>query len=502
MKNLLVLSDMHVGRDCNEITGFKQERPNPEFDQAFIKLLNHYTTNHETDWKLVIGGDFIDFMEVVVIPSDETRFGMAVSFEVTDEEREFGLGSEAERVLVKLERTFRYHAAFFDRLSQFVKNGGELVLVRGNHDVEFFWPKVQRVFRRTLSDLAYADGQFEVDEAIELRASFQDRITFEDWFYFEEGRLYLEHGNQYDTYCSFDHWLYPVSPYNPRRIDTPVSLFAMRYFVNILSDFSPHNADYWSFADYLAWLRAKKASELFYVTKTALGTVYRLLEYAVRWSLGNVRAYQKEHQKALKTLAAEKNIPLAKLKQIDQQHHVPVSRNLPELMRLLFLDRFLLVLGTLGLSTFWFLVLDFGWVLALCVLATVAIGLRVNQLLVPRRYFLPGPKQALAAKKIAKILGVPYVVMGHSHQPRRAKLDRQSVYLNTGCWLPGGKKDQSQTEESFQKGPILCHLVIDKSNQAELRVFDPEQVSWSVADVPSEKSLIDLPIISIAPPAG
>ena len=66
--------------------------------------------------------------------------------------------------------------------------------------------------------------------------------------------------------------------------------------------------------------------------------------------------------------------------------------------------------------------------------------------------------------------------------------------------LPGGKKDQHQTEESFQKGPILCHLVIDPKNEAELRVFDPERVSWTVADVPSEKSLIDLPMISIAPP--
>ena len=64
----------------------------------------------------MIGGDFIDFMEVVVVPSDESKFGMAVSFEVTDEEREFGLG-RAERVLIKLERTFRYHVEFFERLS-------------------------------------------------------------------------------------------------------------------------------------------------------------------------------------------------------------------------------------------------------------------------------------------------------------------------------------------------------------------------------------------------
>ena len=84
---------------------------------------------------------------------------------------------------------------------QFVKDGGELVLVRGNHDVEFSGPKFSVFFDESLRFSVF--GDFIYDEAIELRASF-DRISFEDWFYFEEGRVYLEHGNQYDTYCSFD----------------------------------------------------------------------------------------------------------------------------------------------------------------------------------------------------------------------------------------------------------------------------------------------------------
>ena len=418
---------------------------------------------------------------------------------MTDEEREFGLGSEPERVLVKLERTMNFHRDFFVRLSQFVRDGGELVLIRGNHDVEFFWPKVQRVFRQNLANLAYQGASLEVDEAIELRAEFQERLSFEPWFYYEKNRIYFEHGHQYDTYCSFDHWLHPVSPTNPRRIDTPISLFAMRYFVNILSDFSPHNADYWGWKDYIGWLRAKGAGDLFFVVKMALGTIYRALEYAIRWTTGSVRTFQSEHQNGLKDVADAKNLSHAKIKAIDQLHHVPVSRNLPELMRLLFLDRILLVSGTVLLIFFLLLLLPSGWVEVLATVTVLALSIKMNHLLAPRRYFLPGPKQAQAAKKIAKILEIPLVVMGHSHRPRKASLGGGKTYLNTGCWLPGGKPDHEQTEEKFKEGPMLCHLIIENDDEAELRVFDRESKDVSRAEVAEEHTIPDLGPIPLKP---
>src|SRR5688572_23791195 len=111
-RRLLVTSDMHLGRDCNQITGFKgRTRPDPQFDQALIDMLDFYTSAREQEWRYIIAGDFIDFVEVVVVP--ETNHAFKLSFEVTEEERSYGLGSEAERVLIKLEHTFEYHLAFF-----------------------------------------------------------------------------------------------------------------------------------------------------------------------------------------------------------------------------------------------------------------------------------------------------------------------------------------------------------------------------------------------------
>src|SRR5215813_4203425 len=112
-RRLLITSDMHLGRDCKEITGFKRTRPDPEFDQALIDMLDFYTSAREEEWRYIIAGDFIDFIEVVVAPETGGPLDLLLSFEITDEEKQFGLGTEAERVVVKLEKTFEYHEAFF-----------------------------------------------------------------------------------------------------------------------------------------------------------------------------------------------------------------------------------------------------------------------------------------------------------------------------------------------------------------------------------------------------
>ncbi|MCA9549005.1 MAG: hypothetical protein KC933_03150 [Myxococcales bacterium] len=49
-RKLLVVSDMHLGRDCNYITGFgRAARPDTDFDQAFVDMVEHYTAGHETE---------------------------------------------------------------------------------------------------------------------------------------------------------------------------------------------------------------------------------------------------------------------------------------------------------------------------------------------------------------------------------------------------------------------------------------------------------------------
>lgn len=486
-RRLLVVSDMHLGRDCKEITGFNAPRPDAKFDQAFIDMLDHYTSAREEEWRLVLAGDFVDFVEVVVAPAAQGPLKLHLSFDVSEEERAYGLGTEAERTLVKLDKTFEYHRMLFLRLAHFVREGGELVIVRGNHDVEFHWRKVQRVFRRMLADLAFSGMQLDVDQAIERRNDFQSRVRFSPWMYYEPGRVYIEHGHQYDPYCSFDLQLYPVSPTNPRRIDTPVFMFAMRYFVNMMQDFAPHNAEMWTFRDYVDWLRQKGLSGFFYTVRMAVMTALRMLVYGVRFAYGRVGRYTKEHSKRLGAVAEVYGMTPETLEKVDGLRHVPVNRNLPELMRLLFLDRILLAGGAIVTCIFFLLVFENPWLDLAGVLVTGAAAWSVNRRLAPRRYLLPGPKQRQAALRIARMLDVPLVVMGHSHVRQRIDLGSGRTYVNTGCWLP----PLPNNDHSDPKAPCTCklsHLVVD--DVPELRVFCKVKRTVRVADLEDSRAQV------------
>lgn len=492
-RSLLILSDLHVGRDCKEITGFAQPRPDPEFDRAFVGLLDVYTAGRESEWRLVLGGDFIDFMEVVVAPGTKGVLDLKLTFDVTDEEKEFGLGSEAERVIVKLDRTMDYHQGFFRRLAAFVKAGGALAIVRGNHDVEFYWRKVQKFFRRRLADLAFRGHTLDVDELLEQRDAFQTRIEFFPWIYFEPGRIYFEHGHQYDEYCSFDHWLHPVSPKNPRRIDTPISAFAMRYFVNVMVDFAPSSLEGWTGDDYLRWMKRKGPAATLYAAGMATKAAIRTLVYAFEWTFGRVGRYAQEHGKKLTEEAQRFGLPPDRLELVDQLHHMPVNRNLPELMRLLWLDRALLFLGALFLAAIVLLVLDDPrWELASLV-GVVLLAWRVNRAMAPHRVLHPTLKQQEAARKIADLLDVPLVVMGHSHVRRVVELGKGRRYLNTGCWLPPIEEDKDHVDPSAPCTCKLSHLVVPVGGEADLRVFCKATLKVRTTDLAEASRTLDLP---------
>lgn len=486
-RRLLVVSDMHLGRDCNTITGFKTRRPNPEFDLAFIDLLDLYTADCEPEWRVVFAGDFIDFVEVVVRPETQPS-SLHLSFEVSDEERSFGLGSESERSIVKLEATMAYHQTFFRRVAEFVRRGGQIVILRGNHDAELHWDKVQTFLRRALADKAFEGERFEVDQAIEVRNDYQSRIQFSPWCYVEPGRVYIEHGHQYDAYCSFDTQLYPISPTHPRRIDTPLFMFAMRYFVNMLSDFNPHRADLWTAKDYWAWIRARGPAGGFYVVRMAVFAFGRALWYAAQFTWGRIGVYHQEHHKKLVEEADRYGVSPEQLIQVDNLHHTPVTRNLSELARLLYLDRVLLVVGALATCLFVLVVATNVWWELLFIAVIGLATYQINRMMAPRRFLLPGPKQALAARAIARIMDVPIVVMGHSHVRRVVHLGDGRTYFNTGSWLPPSD-GQGHVDPAEPCTCRLSHLVVG-AERGSLRIFCRATKTVREADLETERTTL------------
>ena len=188
----------------------------------------------------------VDFMSVMILPDGSDG---------DPEDKLYGLGFGERQSQKKLERVITRHQAVFGALAEFVKAGNELIIVTGNHDVEFNYPAVQKTLVEWLCGLACGVGA-----ADEARDAFAQRILFCPWFYYREDLIYVEHGHQYDEYCSFDYLLHPATAKRggkKSRLALSVAHMGMRYFANQLPHYDPHMAESWGFFDYMKWAWAQ-----------------------------------------------------------------------------------------------------------------------------------------------------------------------------------------------------------------------------------------------------
>ena len=100
-ESLLILSDVHLGNDLNDLTAAGVRR-SARVDADLASLLAHYRRSPCTGkrWRLVIAGDFIDFVGMSILPPPPREEAPVV--EVSAEEREHGLGNSADHAMLKL----------------------------------------------------------------------------------------------------------------------------------------------------------------------------------------------------------------------------------------------------------------------------------------------------------------------------------------------------------------------------------------------------------------
>ncbi|MGH7270198.1 MAG: hypothetical protein ACREJ3_07170, partial [Polyangiaceae bacterium] len=191
---------------------------------------------------MIIAGDFIDFVGMAIRPQ-EAELLTAPSAE----ERVHGLGNTADHARLKLRAVARRHRIVFEALADFVAGGHALTIVHGNHDVEFYWDVVKDELRSLLCGLAArrADGEVAASSAVAAR------IDFAPWFYYVGGVAYIEHGHQYDTLCSTDRVMAPLSPADPRRIVRSFSDVLLRWVVRPTRGVPEYGHDRMGVFDYI-----------------------------------------------------------------------------------------------------------------------------------------------------------------------------------------------------------------------------------------------------------
>lgn len=451
--NVVAVSDLHLGHDLKRDGPPLHLRPTPFIDLQLGSLVEHLTQSPDRlPWRLVIAGDMVDFVAITRTPGDDEE----VDFEVSDQERRFGLLAEPVKAAWKLRQVMRRHEYLVARLADFVAQGNDLVIIRGNHDAEWYWPEVRDVFRDALARhvadrVTRADGTPDDEPGgwrlTRARRLVEARTRFCDWFYLEPGRLYVEHGHVHDEYSTWDDVLAPEMP-GARLMREPLSSLAMRYFANDHASLDLSEAERWTAIDYLRW--GLSGGNVGAVTADYLRLCGRLLAFSARMSFDTLRRSARALVRAGAELTNEERARRDRIRAAlavfrrDQDEiasellaliRVPAERNVIATAQLLYIDR--LVLGGLLLGTTVYCALKKGPVAtrAALLLGAVAGGLAGNAALSLMRRVDSHPKLLAAAHRVAVLFGVRYVVMGHSHHPVSREVGHGARYFNLGTWI-------------------------------------------------------------------
>lgn len=155
-----------------------------------------------------------------------------------DFERRYGFIPTPEKSADKATSIYQGHPLFFRALAWFVGRGHRLVFVRGNHDLELYWPQVQDRLRGCIA--AEYPAAFGYAPDCPLPPDFQDRIDFRSgWFHYRRGVFYAEHGKQYEPFDSCPNPIRPVMPGDPWVLSPPVGSLGVVCLHNPLEDAFP-----------------------------------------------------------------------------------------------------------------------------------------------------------------------------------------------------------------------------------------------------------------------
>ncbi len=429
--NYLIVSDLHLrGGFNNPTVGLYH------FDEEFADFLRYYRLHRGSNrpWHLVIGGDFIEFLYITDRPDPNERMLKGCTF--LDSEYRYGAGTEPPKARWKLDRILRSsHPQLLLALARFVAEGNSITILRGNHDSEMFWPEVQEHFRRLIAEHHPVDVSY-----LAMKEAVAARVQFPEWFLFVPELLYVEHGCQYDPFCSFQYFLNPVVPEHPTRIQMSIAELSIRYFTNQMKMINAMAAEnIKSVSEYIGWVLRGNLKIMPRTFRLYTGMVRRVLAKSGRSDPEAESVVRAEHERRVAAVDARFGLPLGTATAVDAMHATPVMRYPFAMARFLALD-LIAGAGALALAAaavvLWYPA-RVGLLALLGALAAVGSIAYIGALRFRR--VTEAAQLNRTAERIAQLFRVPYVVFGHSHGAGNWPLPSGSTYVNVGTWVPEGE---------------------------------------------------------------
>jgi UDP-2,3-diacylglucosamine pyrophosphatase LpxH len=459
--DFVVLSDLHLSegvrpdtRRLSRLENFLSDRP---FDR-FLAHLENLAGQKRRPWTLVFNGDLLDFLRVTSIPDpDHPQPGLP---HISLTKRKYGLGTSPAESKWQMERIVEGHPHFFRALARFLLSGQRVIIIKGNHDVNWFWPEVRYRFLELLESFLSELRPQEASRETEI-AEALDRLQIRPWCLHVGNLLYVEHGNQYDSVNAFRNFLYPLlsdpnSPVDRYELDLPFGSFFIRYFFNKVEYQNPLAPSYRHSSAYFYSLWRRHFYETWYIVRNYFPYFFRTLSKLQPRQGRRYREMQEQQgrlldkvgeecgrQKQMREIAGLQEPPFES--KVEFFTHI-LERPLKKITVaaggiLLFSYLWSLVSGWIlssGMNLFFrttfSLLLNYGFILTGLIM--VLFILKPSRSGTSYREAEPATLRKKAAR-IAEILQVKYVTFGHCHIEDIWKIPgRDSWYFNTGTWSP------------------------------------------------------------------
>jgi len=279
-EEIFVVSDLHIASGRNYV-GIYKGTENFFADDSFYRFLEYANgIKKTTNALLVINGDIFDFLRVTEYPGkskkirpvkkikyllkgqilkdpkepakeiinddyDEwinelDKIGITKTREdlegsISEKEKKYGLRTDDFKTIYKLIKIKRGHPDFFMALSTWMERGNKIIIVKGNHDLELYWPAVRNYLRMIIAEGIIKISSKNIEDV--LKGNILPNITFIDDSVEIDKDFYVEHGHRYDKFCMvLDE---PVIKNNPTQINIPFGSFFNRYLLNRVELFFP-----------------------------------------------------------------------------------------------------------------------------------------------------------------------------------------------------------------------------------------------------------------------
>jgi UDP-2,3-diacylglucosamine pyrophosphatase LpxH len=448
---LYIVSDLHMceGRDgrsgrYGRLEGFFYD----EVFQSFIDACLEDTDQEPA--VLILNGDVFDFLSVVRVPR---RGDKGASFPVSSFEQKYGLLPSEEKAVWLLDRMVRGHKRFFRALLTWIKARQRVVLIRGNHDLELFWERVQRRLIELLVEIAA--GMDEGPDAEEIQA----RLEFVDWFYHEPDRIYVEHGHQYESTNCITNLLHPVLPKNPfggreSILDYPAGSYFLKIVYNRIRLIDPIDTHVLTYDEYTRLLNRAHFLNFLLVLYRNLPFLARMLKGFQPMEQNESRRIRKAHRERLDELAEASELG-DRLREVDRlkarRSETTYAVGAALLKPIVFkgLLAFLAIVFSVGAYAALYTYITtagamhgyvFGTVFLSSVFGVLAFLALSFLIIYVSRKAEGGEHETVreyrvVGEQIGRSLGVRFVVNGHTHLPDYFRFSRSSVtVINSGSW--------------------------------------------------------------------